>query len=329
MIKMKKQILFLFLLFFLGKANAQLTSGEYFFDTAPAVGGGTAFSFTSANNINQTLNMPIASLASGFHNVFIRVKDGANTWSHYEGRTFYIIPTVIFNPQPQLTAGEWFLDTDPGVGNGTAITFAQGNTVNSTIALNDAALVAGFHNLFIRVKDASNVWSHYEGRTFYVIPTTTNTIQPNLVAGEWFIDTDPGLGNGTAINFTASDAVNPIIAIPSGNLSVGIHHLFIRVRDANGVWSHYEGRQFANDPLGIELNDLNKITLYPNPTHSILNIQTDQLINTVTITDMSGRTTAVKTLSSNSVDVSHLSQGVYLIEFKTETGFFRKKFIKN
>jgi len=407
MIKMKKQILFLFLLFFLGKANAQLTSGEYFFDTAPAVGGGTAFSFTSANNINQTLNMPIASLASGFHNVFIRVKDGANTWSHYEGRTFYIIPTpatvsqlqlvsgewflnndpglengtpinfsqgnniniaialnnaavvsgfnnlfirvkdvqgtwshyegrtfyVIPTPtdtsQLQLSAGEWFLDTDPGIGNGTAITFAQGNTVNSTIALNNAALVAGFHNLFIRVKDVLNVWSHYEGRTFYVIPTTTNAIQPNLVAGEWFIDTDPGLGNGTAINFTASDVVNPIIAIPSGNLSVGIHHLFIRVRDANSVWSHYEGREFTNDPLGIELNNLNKITLYPNPTHSILNIQTDQLINTVTITDMSGRTTAVKTLSSNSVDVSHLSQGVYFIEFKTETGFFRKKFIKN
>ena len=328
MIKMKKQLLFLFLFSFLGNANAQLTSGEYFFDTAPAVGGGTAISFTSANSVNQTISVPITSLSSGFHNLFIRVKDESNTWSHYEGRTLYIIPTTDI-AQSNLVAGEWFLDTDPGLGNGIAISFTQGSTVNTTIALDDATLVSGFHNLFIRAKNADGVWSHYEGRTFYIIPTAENTNQPQLVSGEWFIDTDPGLGNGTAISFTAADEVNPLIAIPSGTLSVGIHNLFIRVKDANGVWSHYEGREFTNDPLGIEDNDLYKITLYPNPTTSTLNIQMQQKIEAIQLVDMSGKTIVVKSLSSNSMDVSSLANGVYFIEISTIDGQFRKKFIKN
>ena len=244
MINMKELLLFLVLLFLMGNANAQITSGEYFFDIAPTNGGGTAISFTSGNTVNETVNIPLTTLSSGFHNVFIRVKDATDTWSHYEGRTIYIIPTAEITAQPNLVSGEWFLDTDPGIGNGTAINFAQGNSVNTTIALNTAALVPGFHNLFIRVKDANNVWSHYEGRTFYVIPTANTTPQPNLVSGEWFLDTDPGIGNGTAINFAQANSVNTTIALNTAALVPGFHNLFIRVKDANNVWSHYEGRTF-------------------------------------------------------------------------------------
>ena len=233
------------------------------------------------------------------------------------------------NANAQLTSGEYFFDTAPANGGGTAISFSSAENINQTIAVPISTLSTGFHNLFIRVKDVDNVWSHYEGRTFYIIPPAETTTQPQLVSGEWFIDTDPGLGNGTLINFTAADEVNPVIAIPSGTLSIGIHHLFIRVKDASGVWSHYEGREFTNDPLGMESNDLYKITLYPNPTNSILNVQMQQKIEAINIVDTSGRTTAIKTLSSNSIDVSSLANGVYFIEITTVDGQFRKKFIKN
>lgn len=251
MIKMKNQLLFLFLSSVLGNANAQLTNGEYFFDTDPASGNGTAIPFASANSINQTITIPTTALSSGFHNLFIRVKDASNMWSHYEGRTLYVIPTPDLTPQPHLIAGEWFLDTDPGLGNGNTIAFSQGSSINTTITLDNAALISGFHSLFIRVKDAS------------------------------------------------------------------------------GVWSHYEGREFTNDPLGIESNDLYKITIYPNPTNSILNIQMAQKINAMTIVDMTGRVAAFRTRSSNSFDISDLANGVYFVEIITQEGHFRKKFIKN
>lgn len=72
-----------------------------------------------------------------------------------------------------------------------------------------------------------------------------------------------------------------------------------------------------------------KITLYPNPTHSILNIQIDKTIEEVSIIDISGRTTNVKLAANNTIDVNTLSSGIYFIMIKTTEGFYREKFIKN
>lgn len=75
--------------------------------------------------------------------------------------------------------------------------------------------------------------------------------------------------------------------------------------------------------------EINKITLYPNPANAVVNIKIDQEINSISIVDISGRTTAIKPVSETSFDVSNLANGVYFIEIKTATGIFREKFIKN
>ena len=231
------------ILFGLSSQAQTLTGGEYFFDTAPELGSGTQFSFAPADTINQTLNVSVTSLSSGFHYMFVRVKNAIGIWSHYEGRLFYIISPAATN-QPSLVAGEWFVDTDPGLGNGTAIAFSQNDTVNHVVNIDVSVLSPGFHNMFVRVKNAIGIWSHYEGRLFYVMPAIVNQSHPMLVSGEWFVDTDPGLGNGTAISFDASDTVHVIANISYEGLSVGMHNLFIRAKNEAGIWSHYEGRQF-------------------------------------------------------------------------------------
>lgn len=82
-------------------------------------------------------------------------------------------------------------------------------------------------------------------------------------------------------------------------------------------------------PLAREDFQLNKVNLYPNPTHSIVNIKTDKTIEEVAIIDLSGRTTNVKLSENNTIDVNTLSSGIYFIVIKTTEGFFREKFIKN
>lgn len=82
-------------------------------------------------------------------------------------------------------------------------------------------------------------------------------------------------------------------------------------------------------PLGIENFEISKITLYPNPGNSILNIKVNQHINKVNVIDLAGRTTTINALSNNSFDVSALAKGVYLIEVVVEESVFREKFIKN
>lgn len=70
------------------------------------------------------------------------------------------------------------------------------------------------------------------------------------------------------------------------------------------------------------------IQLFPNPSASILNIQTQEKIIDIKIIDITGRTTNVSNYVNNKVDVSNLSSGMYFVTIKTENGLFKEKFIK-
>ncbi|NDC42031.1 MAG: T9SS C-terminal target domain-containing protein, partial [Chitinophagia bacterium] len=107
------------------------------------------------------------------------------------------------------------------------------------------SLAAGFHYLFIRVKNTLGKWSHYEGRLFYVIePGTPVANQPSLIKGEYFFDTDPGFGSGTPFSYATTDSVNMAININATGLPNGVHYVYLRVKNNLGKWSHYEGRKF-------------------------------------------------------------------------------------
>ena len=146
-----------------------------------------------------------------------------------------------------LTSGEYFFDTEPGNGKAQTFSFVSDAQVAGSIELDISTLSPGFHFLYTRVKNSAGVWSHYEGRSFYILENSTYTTfdpQPNLVQGEWFIDTDPGNGKATAFSFASIGEVSKSLDIDLANLSEGFHQLFIRVKAENGRWSHYEGRMF-------------------------------------------------------------------------------------
>ena len=146
----------------------EVVSGEYFFDTDPEVGKGTAFVFTPATNIEHSLSISTAGLTPGFHNLFVRVKNSKGIWGHHEGRLFFVLTPKKEDQQTSFISAEYFFDTDPGIGNGTPfnVSSLQPNTILNVSTQN---LVEGFHNLFVRVKNNQGLWSHYEGRMFYVL----------------------------------------------------------------------------------------------------------------------------------------------------------------
>ncbi|MFZ4679580.1 MAG: T9SS type A sorting domain-containing protein [Flavobacterium sp.] len=226
--------------------NAQnIVSGEYFFDTYKDLGQGTSFSIVPDNIVNKTLSISTNNLSSGMHNLFVRVKDDNNTWSLVENKLFYIMPSL--SNQGNLIACEWFIDTDPGLGNGTITNFSTPvATISMPLSISATNLSSGLHRLYVRVKDDSNIWSIVECKLFYIMPAATS--QPNLIAGEWFVDTDPGVGNGTVISFAEGAVINKTFGISDTNFSVGTHKLFVRVKDGNGVWSFYEVKEFTVTP---------------------------------------------------------------------------------
>lgn len=106
---------------------------------------------------------------------------------------------AIFSSQAQnITAAEYFFDSDPGMGNGISLSVGPaGETINFTASISTASLSSGFHTLAIRTRDANNLWGAFESRAVYVSGTVSNAA--NINAAEYFIDADPGAGNGSTL----------------------------------------------------------------------------------------------------------------------------------
>lgn len=239
---MRKIILLLFMLSLLWKADAQqIITAEYFFDQDPGAGNGTALTITSADTAQFIGNIPTTGLSNGFHVLYVRAKNAAGKWSLYEKRSFYIQP--IRSAAQNNVAAEYFIDQDPGVGNGTPLTVSPADTLTFSGTISTVGLSNGFHVLCIRAKNADGKWSLYERRAFFVQPAAV-AVQSNVEA-EYFIDQDPGSGNGTPFTVLSGDTISLSTNITTSSLGEGFHKLAIRTKDSNGKWGLYETRTFA------------------------------------------------------------------------------------
>ena len=247
-----------------------IVAGEYFVDTDPGFGNGTAISFTQSNNVtNIALSINVGAYTNGFHNLFARFRDADGKWSLTQLRSFYkddVTPTAA--TLPNIVKGEYFIDTDPGFGNGTNIPVTPGtNLTNVTFDFSLNALEKGFHDLFVRFKDADDKWSISNHHTFYKETIVSgSTSLPNIVKGEYFFDFDPGFGNGNNIPLTpGSNLTNLTFQVNNSTLKSGFHNLFTRFRDANGNWSISNYRPFYMDSIvlgGAVLPDIIKVEYF-------------------------------------------------------------------
>ncbi|WP_405377412.1 T9SS type A sorting domain-containing protein [Nonlabens sp. Asnod3-A02] len=153
---------------------------------------------------------------------------------------------LAFAKAQNITNAEYFIDTDPGVGQGTALTVNNiGNDITDSFTVNVGTLSVGFHRMYVRVQDTNNVWSLYHNFLFYVDDATpiTNPTLPAIVAAEYFLGgTDPGFGNATAVTLAATGNQDQFMFDIdfSSFTSCTTTPFHLRVQDANGVWSLYD-----------------------------------------------------------------------------------------
>ena len=217
-----------------GRVQAQINRVEYFIDSDPGFGAGTGIPISSVTDIpNQTASINLVPVANGFHNLFLRSRDVAGKWSVTNQVPFFKTGAVA---NGNVTRVEYFFDTDPGFGQATAISTGTGSDLanqSATIDLTPAA--NGFHNLFIRSQNASGLWSITNQVPFY---KTGNFANGSITRVEYFLDTDPGFGQATAITTgTGSDLANQSAAIDLTTAANGFHNLFIRSQNVSGLWS--------------------------------------------------------------------------------------------
>lgn len=230
--------------FYLSNFAADASSvkvAEYFIDADPGNGNGIIIPVATVGATTSFVaTVPTTGLANGFHNLIIRTRNELGQWGLGENRVFYISTSAIAG---DITAAEYFIDTDPGTGSGTALSVgASGATATFTTAIATTGLTNGFHNLNIRTKNTQGIWGHYENRVFYV--SNQGLPAADITAMEYFIDIDPGVGNGTAVAVTAGSVVTLIADIPTTGLTPGEHFLFLRAKSADG-WGGFEKQAFT------------------------------------------------------------------------------------
>jgi Leucine-rich repeat (LRR) protein len=74
----------------------------------------------------------------------------------------------------------------------------------------------------------------------------------------------------------------------------------------------------------------NSVRIYPNPTSSIINIDSDFIIDSIELYDIQGRIleTHFETTNTSRLDISAKSKGIYFLKIKTEKGSKVQKVVK-
>lgn len=110
---------------------------------------------------------------------------------------------------------------------------------------------------------------------------------------------------------------------------------YVKVFDNNSNQIVYSDGQFgaqfnyyiyADSPSAIEEN-MNELSIYPNPTNNLLNIQSSTQIQSVEVLNIQGQL-VIKEGNVNQINVSSLTNGVYMIRIATDNGVKVQKFVK-
>ncbi len=167
---------------------------EYFIDADPGAGAATDVPVTAGTSVaGLIVNVPITSVADGFHTITFRTRDANSKWSMAFTSPFYKLPEAVLSAAPNLTKLEYFIDNDPGVNAGTPLTITPATSLaNYIFDVDVSALATGEHKLSVRGLDAAGKWSivHYAtigifgpapaaqptNATFTAIATTSYTV---------------------------------------------------------------------------------------------------------------------------------------------------------
>ncbi len=217
-----------------------VTEAEYFIDTDPGLGNATSIPITAGNYVDHELTVPVDTLTDGIHNLVVRVRDNTGHWSLATSRSFVKITMMVNN---EISAAEYFIDDDPGLGNATSLPITTTDSLDYSFSVEVDTLSDGIHNICVRVRDQLGCWSHATHRSFMKISFEQNQ---EITACEYFIDDDPGYGNATSIAITQSDSVGRElnISIPD-TLSDGVHTICVRSRNSQNLWGLTAFQPFA------------------------------------------------------------------------------------
>ena len=224
-----------------GAFAVTITQAEYYVDTDPGQGLGTAIPITNGETVSISgLNVSSIGLtADQVHRLFLRYKSDENVWSFAEGRYFYPLTvsagTVTYD---DIVQSEYWVYALPS----TFVDLADSPNITYP-ALNPTHGLATnvIHRFFLRFQHENGNWTIAEGRYFYIIEGTGGGIEiKNVTALEYWLDSNAP----TLVDIADAPIGNFAQLIPVGT-EAGVHTFNTRYRDEDGVWSMTETRRYV------------------------------------------------------------------------------------
>jgi len=268
----------------LGTANAQrVANAEYYWDTDPGTGLASPMNAVDGayDTVLETIFMETTNLPSlGAHTLGIRVKDLQNNWGPTFTTVVVVEPSLVTAPEIKITQAEYYWDTDPGQGSATPMIAFDGdfNAALEAIALETTTLPdVGVHTLHVRARDELGAWSAPFSVVVDVMGGSVTFPEIRVAAAEYYVNEDPGPGNGTPMLAVDNDFSAALEAVRGGAIPVpviaGVNVLWLRAKDVNNAWG---------PPFGVVVNIDTTITgtvavptllandmrLWPNPARA-------------------------------------------------------------
>lgn len=259
--------------------------------------------------------------------------------------------------QLSTNEGIMFLDVTTAIPQFSQIKITSGTTYTVTPLGTGAATASVVGTAFIALSTGGDQVIAYQGYT--TTPTFISAIHLNAdntgtlsSLSTWDDFTNGVSASRSAIPTGLTNGTNAVMVV------TGTAGAFTEIDNAvyncTGANSGNETiiRTSINDRANWTLNDVtpftippvctflgtnnptleNKISIYPNPTNSIINIKITDLSDAkTTIYDVNGRELKTQKITQNlnTIDISSLAKGVYILQITTEEGILTKQIVRD
>ncbi len=219
---------------------------------------------------------------------------------------FSILLSLLFHLANAQTVNEieYFIDTDPGVGNASSVPFTVASEVDISFTANLVTQPQGLHTFYIRAMDNDLNWSLLQYQSFLVMGNVAN---PDITQVEYFFDESTnGLGYETQIQINADTTISQVVSVDISALQQGMHTIYVRAKDESGNWSLQQSHSF------IKLNNL------LNPELVQIEYFIDTSVNGCGNETQIPFTQATTFNQMVSIDLSGLAQGVHTLYIRAK-----------
>ncbi len=208
-----------------------VTAVEYWFDS----GTPTFLDVTDDDSVSFSQILSTASLIPGLHRFYLRCRDDLGRWGAAHVALFVVADSTQAITR-LITEIEYWVDDNPP----TLVDVADAAEVDINELIGTSGLGVGLHYVYMRCRDDLGRWGAADRRALIVTSPFVQSEPRELSAAEFFVNVDPGPGNGIAIPLPQDsvwDEGEETVETVIPGLPIGLHQVGIRFRDDLGRWS--------------------------------------------------------------------------------------------